>query len=201
MENKINNIRLRKTVCNKGFIGIGNFKATETSKDFKIYVIWRGIIQRCYSKTAYIKSPTYINCTICEEWLNYQVFAKWFEENYIKGYHLDKDILFKGNKLYSPETCCFVPSCINNLFTKANIIRGLLPIGVSKAKKVNQYQAIIYINNKQKFLGYFDEPLDAFNAYKVAKEAEIKSKAEQYKDSININCYLALINYTIQIND
>jgi len=66
------------------------------------------MIERCHSVSFQKKRPTYIGCTIHNEWYNFQNFAQWFHKYHVKGYALDKDIKVKGNKHYSPETCLFV---------------------------------------------------------------------------------------------
>lgn len=80
------------------------------------------MLERCYSARYQERKPTYKGCSVCDEWLNYQNFAKWYDDNYyeIKGeiMCLDKDILVKGNKIYSPENCVFVPNYINVLFAR-----------------------------------------------------------------------------------
>ena len=105
----------------------------------------------------------------------------------MKGWCLDKDILVKGNKIYSPETCCFVPKGINLLFGKNNAKRGNYPIGVCKFK--NKFQATINIKGKTISLGHFDTPEEAFEAYKTAKEAYIKEVADEWKDRIEEDVY------------
>ena len=101
--------------------GIGYIGEGEGEKG-RVYNIWKKVLQRCYSKEYHIKKPTYIGCSVVKEWLNFQNFAKWYKKNYkpetMEGWHLDKDILVKGNKIYSPETCCFVPADINSLLLK-----------------------------------------------------------------------------------
>lgn len=96
------------------------------------YVVWCDMLRRCYSEKYHKKKPTYKGCSVCDEWLLFSNFKRWFDENYIDGYCLDKDIIVKGNKVYSPDTCCFVPKCINSLLTNRKMHRGLEPIGVSK---------------------------------------------------------------------
>jgi hypothetical protein len=154
------------------------------------------------------KFNTYLDCSVCEEWHNYQSFCEWFDENYytIEGENvaLDKDILHKGNKIYSPENCCFVPQSINSLFTKNDVVRGNLPIGVRMMG--NRYNARISIKNKEvkkkKHLGMFDTPEDAFyNGYKPFKEQYIKQEAERYKNIIPNILYEALCKYEVQITD
>ena len=103
---------------NVGFIGYTTTK--NEGKDKKSYKVWNSMLERCYSNKSLIHNPTYKDCTVCDEWLCFENFEKWYNENYYEVddeiMNLDKDILVKGNKIYSPETCCFVPKRINILF-------------------------------------------------------------------------------------
>ena len=108
----------------KEYKTVGNTTTTIKGKDKKSYQCWSNMLKRCYNKNVHNKQPTYKDCSVCNEWLCYANFEKWYDENYyeIEGERteLDKDILFKGNKVYSPITCIFVPQRINTLFTKSN---------------------------------------------------------------------------------
>lgn len=88
------------------------------------------MLNRCCSGKLHKRESTYINCKVCDEWLNFQNFSEWFKNNYyeVEGQRmeLDKDILNKGNKIYSPNTCIFVPHNINNLFTKMIKLEGII---------------------------------------------------------------------------
>ena len=196
---------MRPSVYGIGFMGIGKFKAHNgNGKPTKCYDTWKHIHTRCYDPKFQEKFPTYENCTVCKEWNNYQVFAKWDNENYYEvgneKMDLDKDILCKGNKVYSPTTCIYVPHSINMLFTKSNNKRGDLPIGVSKMR--NKFIALLNKGNgKQIYLGTYSTPNEAFQAYKKAKEEYIKEVAEEYKDKIPYRLYDALINYEVEITD
>lgn len=204
MENNINikdEYRLRTLIYKKGYIGIGNFKSKVNNKNTKSYSCWYNMLTRCYSEKLRHKFPTYINCIVCEEWLNYQNFAKWFENNYIEGFDLDKDILSTSTKIYSPQTCCFIPQSLNKLLTKCNKLKGLYPIGVTFHKQRRVYIAQVIIENKNKHLGCFNSILEASIAYKEAKEKEIKRQAFRYKNKITIDCYNKLISYKIPIYD
>ena len=191
-----------------GYIGVGKYRK---STHGRIYEVWRDMLRRCYDDKRQIKSPTYKGCTVCEEWHNFQNFAKWYEENYyeIEGQrmHLDKDILFKGNKIYSPQTCIFVPQRINLLFTKSNAIRGLYPIGIDFHKKSGKLRVRcdIYEENCKKriCLGMFlpSETEEAFAVYKKFKENYIKQVANEYKDFIPKKLYDALYVYEVEITD
>ena len=190
-----------KSVYGVGYIGFGFY---DSKKDYKIYKRWNGSLERCYSAERQKRQPTYIDVTVCEEWHNFQNFAKWHEENwkeYMVGWDLDKDILLKSNKIYSPKTCCFVPKQINSLFVKNNINRGEYPIGVSLSSKENKFSSFIRKDNKTIFLGYFDTPEEAFQAYKIAKESYIKEVADKWRGQITEQTYEAMYNYKVEITD
>lgn len=107
------------------------------------YNCWANMLNRCYSAKCQITCPTYIGCAVCEEWKYFSNFKKWYDSNYKEGFHLDKDILIEGNKIYSPETCVFVPQYLNSLLNDNSRARGELPLGITaqkpntKIRKVN----------------------------------------------------------------
>lgn len=161
--------------------------------------IWRGMFHRCYSENYHLRKPTYKDCFVNNKWKDFKIFKKWYEINYVEGFQLDKDILFKNNKEYSSETCCFVPREINMLFVKSNGIRGKYLIGVNKIN--NRYRSSITMYNKFNHLGYYETELEAFNVYKLAKENYIKELADKWKNNITESVYNALYDYTVDIND
>ena len=193
------------TVYGIGCIGIGKFKSCdENRKPTKCYVTWNNMMKRCYDSKFQDKHPSYKGCTVCEEWWNFQNFAEWYYSHFYELENetmaLDKDILHKGNKIYSPENCVFVPQCINSLFVKCNNSRGNCPIGVNK--NGNKFQARLSKGNRELIsLGYYTTPELAFEAYKIAKEAYIKEVAEEYKDKIPCKLYEAMVAYEVEIDD
>jgi hypothetical protein len=188
------------SVVGVGFIGVGKYKIMVDGKQVKEYNVWKNILERCYEKRSQIDNSTYMGCSVGCEWHNFQNFAQWWEENYVRDFHLDKDILIKGNRTYSPETCCFVPQEINNILNKKLKSRGNLPIGVLNHKS-GKYSAQISINSSKKHLGYFDTIEEAFQAYKTAKEIYIKEMADKWKPEITPQTYQALIDYVVEITD
>lgn len=173
-------------------------KSSNESEDMKIaYSIWVRMFRRCYSDDF----KTYNGCKVCKDWLLFSKFKEWFDENYIDGYDLDKDILFRNNKVYSPKTCCFVPHMINSLLINCKATRGNLPIGV--VKNHNGFTAQIKENKKHKYIGYFDTVEDAFAAYKKEKERYIQAVAKEYYDKgeISKRVYDALMKYEVEITD
>lgn len=202
------------SVFNVGIIG-NKYSSIINKKITKEYNTWHAMLSRCYDEKTKEKNPTYKDVTCCDEWLLYENFYEWLhsQENFDKWYNnnkwaLDKDILIKGNKIYSPNTCCLVPIYINSLFTKNNAVRGNLPIGVSKNEKRHGYSAMTIYgreNNKTKTTGYcYPTPEDAFYlGYKPSKENCIKQVAqEEYnKGNITKKCYEAMMKYEVEITD
>ena len=185
-----------------GFIGEGFYKPSINRKDTKVYKHWSSMLQRSGNGKVAKRHPTYKDVTVCEEWKCFQIFAAWYDENYkeyMNGWHLDKDVLVKRNKIYSPETCCLVPQEINTLFVKNNSTRGECPIGVSKHGM--GYQADLCVGKYRRYLGTFTTIEEAFYAYKVAKEEYGKEVADKGKPLIKPNIYEAMYNYEVEIDD
>ena len=190
-----------KTICGVGFLGAIENPYMMNSK---VYDIWRQMLRRCYDETLYKIRPTYKECIVSENFKNFSYFVEWYKNqigSYQKGWCLDKDILIKGNKLYSENTCCLVPYEVNNLFTKSNRCRGDYLIGTSFVKKYNKYKAGVGKNGVNKHLGLFETELKAFSVYKQAKEDYIKVVANKWKDQIDQRVYTALMNYQVEITD
>lgn len=178
---------------------VGKYKSRVDGKMAKPYVTWKNMLQRAYCPKYQAKQPTYIGCSVSDEWLEYQTFAEWFENHeYSKhGYHLDKDLLLPDNKIYAPDRCVFVPQQLNKLLADSGAIRGQYKQGVYFNKERNKFQAYIKINGKQKYLGLFETELDAYFAYKIAKEAYVKEKALEWQDRIADNVFDALMNWEL----
>lgn len=189
-----------------GYLGVGEYEVHDKyKKTTKCYKTWSHMLERCYDPYYINGFPTYRDCTVCDEWHNFQNFAKWYDENYYEveeeRMELDKDILVKGNKTYSPDTCMFVPRNINSMFVKRDNSRGSCPIGVRCLKLNEKYCSSIVIDGRRIYLGNFENCEDAFYEYKKAKEYEIKRRAEKYKSKIPNRLYIALNTYTVEISD
>lgn len=121
--------RLKPHIYGVGYIGVGDYVSRKDDiKELK-YSVWLDMLKRCYDEKYIKKQPTYRGCTVVPEWHNYQVFAKWFEDNYIKGMYLDKDIIQEGNKVYGPDTCKFVTPQENAEAASARYYKLLNPKG------------------------------------------------------------------------
>lgn len=164
--------------------------------------MWRSMLDRCYSKTFHKHHPYYVGCEVCDEWLKLSNFYNWVKDpcnGYKSGYHLDKDILVRNNKVYSPETCCFVPTEINTMFTKTNKkVDSKLSI-----TKYGTFYVRIYSGGKYDKGKVFRNKSDAVAFYKLNKEQNIKNIAEKYfKNGLIVEkVYQALMSYEVKIND
>ena len=194
-----------KTVYGKGYLGVGEYQGSIEGVQTSQYKEWRGMLTRCYSNEYHKSYPTYINTQVCEEWLNFQNFAKWYEDNYYEvdnqTMHLDKDIITKGNKLYCPDKCVFVPHELNLLFTKNDSKRGQCLIGVYYDKSRHKFKSACRRYGKKVGLGSFDSEEEAFYAYKEFKEETIRLMAEEYKDKIPMKLYNGLMSYKVEKED
>ena len=168
------------------------------------------MLQRCYDNIYRRTRPTYQDVTCCNEWLLYENFYEWLhlQENFGKWlngekWELDKDILVKGNKIYSPETCCLVPHNVNCLFLKSDASRGNLPIGVHKNRNAYECSCRDPLTDKDGYIGQSHTIEEAFQIYKNYKENLIKQIAQIEYDKKNITkeCYDAMMRYEVEITD
>lgn len=190
---------LNPSVCNVGHLGEGTYVCKYNGKHTINYLKWRSMLVRCYGSSRYL--PTYENCVVCDDWLNFQVFSEWFYNTYPTNglkYELDKDILSGNitNKRYSPETCCWVPHNLNKILTCRTNDRGDEPLGVRENKSGN-YSARINRNGVSVQIGTFTSRYLAFRAYKVEKERYIREEAERLKHILDTRAYEALISYQV----
>ena len=171
----------------------------------KEYVLWCDMLRRCYSDAYKKRKPTYEGCEVSNNFKSYEYFYEWCNNQFgfnNEDWQLDKDLLIKGNKVYSEATCVFIPQEINKVLVKREASRGKYLIGVSWNKKASAFVARVNKNKgKREYLGLFNTELEAFNAYKKAKESFVKEQAEKWKDKIDPRAYKALMNYEVEIDD
>jgi len=192
------------TVFGVGFMGVGIFKSRKHGSFTEEFLAWSGMMTRCYSDYCHKKQPTYAKCEAHPEWHDFQSFAQWYthKSGYGLGFHLDKDLLCKGNKVYSRGTCSLVPRKINNLLISRDASRGGLPIGVYNYKPSGKYRACVRLEGKTRCLGIYGTPESAFHAYKLAKEAHIRELVENdYSDVLSDRLKTALLQYRVEITD
>lgn len=187
-----------------GFLGEGPYVTSKNKVLTQESVTWRGMLQRCYDKKFLKSHPTYSDNYTAEYFHNFQNFAHWCQSAigfHEQGWCLDKDMIVRGNKEYSPETCAFVPHEINNLLISSNACRGILPVGVSYNKHKRSYSASCHKDGKQIEIGTYSDPMEAFSAYKAFKEATIKTVAIKWKDYIDNRVYESLMHWEVNLGD
>lgn len=185
-----------------GIYSVGLFDGEKNERYTNTYQLWRSMIKRCYNDKDQIRRPEYKGCSVYDKWLTFSKFKEWHNQNYIEGYQLDKDILVKGNRVYGPNTCCFVPKELNILISKLSQRRGKHKNGVQMTA-YGRYASYIRRYSIRKCIGVFDTHEEAFAAYKTAKEAHIKEVATSYYDEgkITEKVYNTLMNYQIETTD
>ena len=175
----------------------------------KEYDLWHSMLRRCYSDTSKKKHPTYEGCEVSDNFKYYEYFYEWCHKQIRFGvdgngnsFQLDKDLLIKGNRVYSESTCVFIPAEINSLLVKCTASRGEHLIGVHWSKTNRAFVAQVNKGKgKRDYLGYFKTEIEAFNTYKTAKESFIKEQANEWKDKIDPRAHEALMKYTVEITD
>lgn len=169
----------------------------------RLYITWLSMLNRTTARNK-AAHPSYEGCDVDERFLKLSYFLEWAVTRHgwnDERFELDKDILVKGNKRYGPDTCVFVPPAINSLLINRRRRRGDLPIGVSRRGSATRFRAQCRVGLRKIILGWFDDPTEAFHAYKVAKETEIKRVAEVWRPQIEPRAYDALMAYQIEITD
>lgn len=192
-----------RSVVGVGYYGVGKFFAKEGGLHTKEYADWISMLKRCYkSKEA---NNTYKDKSVVEEWHNFQAFAEWAtaQMNFGRdGWDLEKDLIVKNNKVYSPSTCAYLPREINSFIKRKNF--NGLPLGVDIAYNYDgspYYRTQARENGRNICLGRFYNLEEAFMSYKVHKEGLAKALAMKWKDQIPELAFNALYNYTVEITD
>lgn len=191
------------TVYGVGITGT-KYPAKVDGKNIKEYKLWHELLARCYSNKSLELKPTYKECTVSENFKRYEYFYEWCQKQVgfgNEGWEIDKDLLVKGNKVYSEDTCVFLPKEVNNALTHRKDVDNELPIGVLPVTNSKSYQANIRIDGKKYYLGSFSTPERAFQAYKERKEMSLIKLALKWGEHLDPRAEKALYNYRIEIDD
>ena len=198
--------KLSPSVYGVGIVGI-RYNTKVDGKHTTEYGTWKNMLRRCYSEKGRHKFQSYDDCTVSENFKKYSYFYEWVNKqvgfNTVDDmgniFQLDKDLLSKGNKIYSETTCVFLPLEINIALAIKDSKHKKFHVGVRKNR--NKYEVTCCINSKSTYLGLFKTEIEAFNAYKEAKENYLKELANKWKDKIDPRAYNALMNYQVEITD
>ena len=153
------------------------------------YKRWANLLNRCYSEKEWSRQPTYKDCKVCDEWLYFMNFKRWMEQQDWEGKELDKDLLFKGNKVYSPETCIFVHRKVNMFTNTRGASRGEYMIGVYWHKTAGKFAAQCSdpLVDSRGHLGLFNTEIEAHTAWKNQKHLYACQLADsEYVDDLRL---------------
>lgn len=181
----------------------GKYATSENNKHTKVYTLWKNMLARCYSKTMLSHRPTYEHCEVSGDFVYFQRFAEWYEQQTsYEGieYQLDKDLLVKGNKIYSEAFCLMIPRQVNMFLCKSEAARGSLPIGVTFDKRSGLYMAQLS-DRGYRYSSQHRTPEEAHATYKREKEAVAKRLANDYEGLCDDRVILALRQYQVEITD
>jgi len=191
---------MQPVVYGKGFMGIGEYDSSH-----KAYNTWCSMIERCYATSE--RTPTYKGTSVSEEWLNFQTFAKEYDELSegvgFDDLQLDKD-LFSGKKRgreYSKVNCCLLPHAINTALQTEELLGKTTgyPHGVSFNKQTGKYRAQISKYGRNTYVGQYNSVQDAKVAYLKEKSAYVLALADKYKNQLPSKTYLALLDKSKEI--
>lgn len=186
-------------IYGRGFMGEGKYKSGSAGYLTKEYNTWMAMMARCYDTKN--QQTSYIGCEVAPLWFNFQVFAEWAnnQEGFgLEGWQLDKDLLTTGSKIYSPETCCFLPQDLNNIFRAKRTGKAdtTLPRGV--LYREGRYIAASSFKGKAKSLGSYATKEEAFSSVKIYVEDKIRFLAEKYKSRLSRASYNKLLSFVYE---
>ena len=148
------------------------------------YRAWSNMLKRSYSPSQLVDAPTYADCTVATEWLVFSNFKAWMEKQDWKGKQLDKDVLWPGNKMYGPDTCCFVDSSVNCAVAYKQTNTTTHYPGVSYHKHRKCYVAQCFgADGEKHYRSGFKTPREAFRAYAGFKIQAFATLADRQSDS------------------
>lgn len=186
-----------KTVYGVGYLGEGKYKVYIDQEHLEpVYNVWRTLLGRCCTEKHREQFPAYADCQVCDEWLCYQNFAEWWNENmYHVGterMHIDKDIMYSDNKLYSPDTCIIVPQSINEIFhlSGRKTKDKDLPYTIRRTNK-----GMYSVSYKSESLGIYNTVDECLTVYMKAKRKHIKEKVKEMEDELPDKVKSILLNW------
>lgn len=148
------------------------------------YYTWASLMQRCFDNKLKLRNPTYKDVTCIEDWKYFTLFKAWMEAQNWSGMALDKDIIVKGNKIYSPDNCAFVRKETNKFVIASDSARGEFPVGVSFYKPYQKFRAQCSnpFRKTTEHLGYFLTPEEAHESWRKRKHEFAQLVAETEND-------------------
>lgn len=163
---------------------VGGKKKKKLTWRCPYYQAWKDMLGRCCCIKFQERNPTYKDCSVIDKWHTFSEFKSWMERQDWEGKQLDKDLLFPGNKIYSPVTCAFVDQTTNKFMNDNGRAKGRWPLGVSWHKASGKFQANCNnpFTHKFEYLGLFNCPDKAHLTWKSRKHELACLLADQQTD-------------------
>jgi hypothetical protein len=179
----------------KGIVyGVGINDADYVVSDCLYYRKWKQMMRRCYSSNYHITNPSYVGCSVCEEWYRFSNFKSWMVKQDWEEKELDKDILFPGNKVYSLDTCVFIDKKVNELFSKKNRNGVRSVVYCERLKKyIVRGSTIIDSEKKSRYYGCYSTLEEAKKVSDKVRKDYVMSVANEQKDDRVKDAILSLI--------
>lgn len=188
---------MKKLIYGVG-VNDAKYKVTKVENNNRIccpyYIRWYGILRRCYSSRFHDHSPCYFGCSVEKEWFYFSNFKSWMETQNWKNNELDKDLLFPGNRIYSPDKCIFVPHNVNCFLTHSRLVKNKYPLGCVYSKHNKKFASKLEIDNKKIILGYYSTSIEAHRAWQLKKVEHINFIIETQNDIRLINALQRISN-------
>lgn len=193
-------LRKEKVTHNKLVYGVGvmdlpgkaAIKISGKWRDAPAYGAWSSMLERAYCPKYQAQHPAYLGVTVCEEWLAFSNFKRWYDANHVEGWQLDKDLLIPGNRQYNPGGCIYIPQALNSFLNSSGRTRGKYPIGVHWDAEDKKFRATIRVNGKSKSLGRFATAMEAHLCW-WSKKFELASEYKDLCDSIDKRLFSGLL--------
>ena len=190
--------RSKPSVYGVGYLGKDSRTRNELGVVLKEYSLWKRMLERCYDKKNVETRKSYVGCEVSDNFKSFEYFSSWCKKQigFNQDWDLDKDLLGSENKIYSEDVCVFLPKIINLTIATRGATESKTLIGVEKRGR--KFHASIHKGKKRQFLGCYETEIEAFSAYKTAKENYLKQLAQEWKSEIDPRAYNALMQYKIQ---
>lgn len=155
----------------------------------KVTNLWCNILQRCYREDFKERQKSYTDVTCSKDWYTYSIFEEYiikmknFDKFIAQGWELDKDSIICDNKVYSKETCCFIPKELNQRLV------GYTKLGekvlTSQIPSSGMWRVVVC----GKHIGCYKTQEEATRVYKLEKVKSIMSLCDKYKKDIDSRAY------------
>jgi hypothetical protein len=170
------------------FMMNGEFIQTRLGK------LHNNMTQRC-NKSGSLQNKhalSYKGTSVSEEFKDPQKFCDWVvqQPGWGLGYCLEKDVLLRGNREYSAEACVFLPAVINTAIIRSTPKKYTF-IKFSKGK----YHLNCDVGGKKILVTNIETKEAALQLYVTYKEKYLRKLAEEFKSTISVAAYDALLQW------